>query len=84
MPDWLCCLTTVVLFYVIPKGSSMQVNYLLSMFWIGYFVRKYHEQFEHIRMVVTITATIGLPHSSCLGYLPIIMNLHERLSYSNH
>lgn len=67
MPDWLCCLTTVVLFYVIPKGSSMQVNYLLSMFWIGYFVRKYHEQFEHIRMVVTITATIGFASLIMLG-----------------
>ena len=40
LPDWFACLSSIILFLILPYGGTLQVNFLLIMFWTGYFVNK--------------------------------------------
>ncbi|ETD21587.1 MULTISPECIES: acyltransferase family protein [Prevotellaceae] len=40
LPDWIACLSSIVLFLILPHGGALQVNFLLIMFWTGYFANK--------------------------------------------
>lgn len=39
--DWILCITSCILLFIIPRCSSMQVNLLFPYFWSGYMMRKY-------------------------------------------
>ncbi len=39
--DWLLFAMSSIFLFLIPKGSSLQVNLLWPFFWTGYFLKKY-------------------------------------------
>lgn len=45
--DWLLFAISTILLFLVPKGSSLQVNLLWPFFWTGYFLKK-HELLDRI------------------------------------
>lgn len=39
--DWILCITSCALLFVIPRCSTMQINLLFPYFWGGYMMKKY-------------------------------------------
>ena len=39
--DWKLCALSCIFLFLIPKGSSLQVNLLWPYFWAGYFLKKH-------------------------------------------
>lgn len=40
--DWLIFALSCAFLFLVPKGSSLQVNLLWPYFWAGFFLKKYH------------------------------------------
>jgi fucose 4-O-acetylase-like acetyltransferase len=53
LPDIVACAASLVFFFVIPKGCTFQFNWMLSFFWLGYFLQKYCPTiFEHKKLLL--------------------------------
>ena len=39
--DWVLCTCSCVILYIVPMGTTLQINLLFPFFWMGYFFKKY-------------------------------------------
>ncbi len=59
LPQWLSALISVVVLLAVPGGSAWQVNYLIILFWTGFFLRKHYQSFcRHLSWVAQ--ASVGV------------------------
>jgi len=56
--DWLVCIVSCVILFVMPRGTFLRTNYFLLIYWSGYFWRKYYAMYEGNVMWVTMSACI--------------------------
>lgn len=46
LPDWVLCLLSCALLFLIPHSYSLQVNWLFPFFWMGFFYKKHNDAIE--------------------------------------
>ena len=46
LPDYVLCLLSCALLFLIPHSYSLQVNWLFPFFWMGFFYKKHHDAIE--------------------------------------
>lgn len=68
LSDAMTCLFSCIILLLIPKGSFLQVNFLLIMFWAGYFLRKYLDWFTRNYQSLTIGGIVLFCIFIYLGY----------------
>ncbi|MDY6131326.1 MAG: acyltransferase family protein [Prevotella sp.] len=81
--DVVVCLSSVVVFCLIPKGSTFQFNWMYIFFWIGYYLRKY-ETFlaSHSLKILALSSTIymvGLYFMYKLNVTQVILMSHAAI-----
>ncbi len=59
VPQWLAALLSVAVLLAVPGGSAWQVNYLIILFWVGYFLR-IHYRYVRPRMAWMAQASVGV------------------------
>lgn len=59
VPHWLGALLSVVALLALPGGSAWQMNYLIILFWVGYYLRLHYDYVRH-HMAWLAQASVGV------------------------
>lgn len=59
LPDWLCAILSCMFFITIPYGNTMAVSFMLPMFWVGYYWRKYYQWYLEHQKIITVASLIA-------------------------
>ncbi len=58
LPDWICAILSCMFFITIPYGNTMAVSFMLPMFWVGYYWRKYYQWYLEHQNIIAIVSLI--------------------------